>query len=222
MAKKESEKITIVHSHPMRVPKSKKNPGGITIRDQHQRRLPGTYLSKNEIKQIFQDYDSKQLIYPSKGKLPQTNSNSYDDQIAVWTDYFNKRLSIIPPLHPDMVKALIASESDFRLDPKENKIATGIAQITDETWRILQDIRGEAKQFTFKEIRKVDLKDPNIAIPMCVRWLARKQETAAGKLGHTPTHEEVILEYKGLLKSKTSYQKSALGKYRKSYADLKK
>ena len=52
--------------------------------------------------------------------------------------------------------------------------------------------------------------------------LFRKKETARAKLKREPTHEELILEYKGLLKSKTAYKDSAIRSYRKYYADLKK
>ena len=64
------------------------------------------------------------------------------------------------------MKALIASESGFRLDPRENKVAFGIAQITKDTLRIIQDPKGETKEFIFNKIRQKDLKNPNIAIPM--------------------------------------------------------
>lgn len=94
----------------------------------------------------------------------------------MWTDYFNKKFNSNPPLDPDVVKALIASESGFRLDPKENKIAFGIAQITKPTFKILQAPDGETKDFIFKKIRQKDLKDPNIAIPLAVRWLHRHVE----------------------------------------------
>jgi len=42
------------------------------------------------------------------------------------------------------------------------------------------------------------------------------------QLKRAPDHEELILEYKGLLKSKTDYKNKALKKFRKDYADLKK
>lgn len=65
-------------------------------------------------------------------------------------------------------------------------------------------------------------KDPTIAIPMGVRWLFRKRATAMSQLKRAPTHEELILEYKGLLKSKTDYKNSAFEKYKEEYARLKK
>lgn len=197
MAKKVRKKIATVREHPMRVPVSEKNPTGITIRDRHLRRLSGTYLDEAEIESVFKGYDRKSIVYPTKGKLTDyRDADKYDDAIAVWTDYFNQKFNADPPLDPDVVKALIASESGFRADPRENKKAFGITQITPSTLKIVQDPKGEAKEFIFNKIRQKDLKDPNIAIPMGVRWLFRKRATALNRLKRAPTHEELILEYK--------------------------
>ncbi len=86
----------------------------------------------------------------------------------------------------------------------------------------MQDPKGEAKEFIFKKIRQKDLKDPDVAIPMGVRWLFRKRTTAMNRLKRTPNHEGLMLECKGLLKSKTDYKNAALKNYRKEYARLKK
>ncbi|MFN7728145.1 MAG: hypothetical protein ACK5P7_03200 [Bdellovibrio sp.] len=86
---------------------------------------------------------------------------------------------------------------------------------------ILQNPKGEATEFIFNEIRQKDLKDPTIAIPMGARWLMYKSKRAAAKLGKQPSHEEIILEYKGLLKSKTEYKDKALTSYRNYYGLLK-
>jgi len=224
MPKKTRKKITTVREHPLHVPVSEKNPTGITIRDRHFRRLKGTYLDAAEIESIFKNYDRKGIVYPTKGKLTKEykDADKYDEAIAVWTDYFNKKFNADPPLDPDVVKALIASESEFRTDPHENKKAFGITQITPSTLKIVQDPKGEAKDFIFNKIRQKDLKDPKIAIPMGVRWLFRKRATAMNQLKRAPNHEEVNLEYKGLLKSDSDYKKAGLKKYRKSYAELKK
>jgi hypothetical protein len=222
MVKKVVKKITTVRKHPMRVPVSKKNPAGITIRDKHQRRLKGTYLNRKDIGALYKSYDRKNVIYPANGKLSIKNSDKYDDLIAVWTDYFNKKFNVDPPLDPDIIKALIASESDFREDPPGNPKATGITQITPDTHREIQDPKGEVKEFIFNDIRKKDLKNPNIAIPVGVRWIFRKKRLAEGKLGRAASAEEIILEYKGLLKSKTTYKDRALEKFRENYAKLKK
>lgn len=221
MAKKRSTKVVIVREHPMHVPVSKKNPAGITIRDRHPRRIKGTYLDREEIESVFKGYDREGIIYPVTKKLNHKKSDKYDDLIAVWTDYFNKKFEANPPLDPNIVKALIASESGFREDPPENKIAFGIAQITPETFKALQDPKGEVKDFIFNDIRKKDLKDPNINIPMAIRWLHRKKRLAEGKLSRAATSEEIILEYKGLLKSKSDEKKRALKNFKENYDKLK-
>ncbi len=223
MAKKIRKKITTVREHPLRVPVSEKNPVGITLRDRHLRRLKGTYLDAAEIESVFKNYDRKDLVYPVFRKLDKyKNADNYDEVIAIWTDYFNKKFKAVPPLDPDVVKALIASESGFRVDPYENKKAFGITQITPDTLKILQDLKGEAKDFIFNKIHRKDLKDPGIAIPMGVRWLFRKRSTASNQLKRAPDHEELILEYKGLLKSKTDLKNKALEIYREHYGLLKK
>lgn len=223
MAKKTGKKITTVREHPLHVPRSEKNPAGITIRDRHLRRLKGTYLDLAEIESVFRNYDHNGIVYPTNGKLKQyKDADKYDDVIAVWTDYFNKKFNADPPLDPDVVKALIAGESSFIPDPLRNrKIALGIAQVTKKTFKILLDPKSEAKEFIFKDIQQKDLADPNISIPMAVRWLHRKKEMAASKLKRALNHEEVILEYKGLLKSSTKLKNDALEIYRSHYGLLK-
>ena len=219
MAKK---KITTVREHPRKVPVSKKNPDAITIVDKHPRHLKGTFLDISEIEKTAKSYNLKNLVYPKSGKLIEyPDSDKYDDLIAIWTDYFNKKFPSNSLLEPDAVKALIGSESDFKIDPK-NPQAIGIAQITKETFKSLKDPTGETKDFIFIKFTLKDLKNPNIAIPMAIRWLFRKKRLAQGKLGREPTAEEIILEYKGLLKSTSKYKDKALGKFRKLYERLKK
>lgn len=218
MAKK---KITTIKEHPRKVPVSKKNPEGITIVDKHPRRLDGTYLDKKEIDKIVKGYDLKKIIHPKSNRLSYSESDKYDELMAIWTDYFNKKFPSDSLLDPDVVKALIGSESGFDIDPV-NPQAFGIAQITKQTFKALQDPKGEVKEFIFTKFILKDLKDPKIAIPMAIRWLFRKKRLAQGKLGREPSAEEIILEYKGLLKSKSDYQKNALKKFKELYALLKK
>lgn len=218
MAKK---KVTIVKEFPRKVPVSKKNPTGVTIVDRHPRCLKGTYLNDKEIDETFKNYDKKNIVYPASKKLPKyPDADKYDDQIAVWTDYFNKKFPSDSLFDPDVVKALIGSESDFRLDPF-NPQAIGIAQITKETFKALQDPKGEVKEFIFTKFIQKDLKNPSYAIPMAIRWLFRKKRLAKGKLGREPNAEEIILEYKGLLRSKSKYKDDALKSFREKYALLK-
>lgn len=220
MAKK-SKKTTIVHTHARRVKPSSKNPSGVTIVDEHLRRLPGTYLDELEIYKVINSYNLKNISQPSALDLGFDDDNAYNDLIAIWTDYFNHLFDMNPKLDPDMIKALIGSESGFKIAPK-NPLAIGIAQITKETLKIIQDPKGEAKDFIFNNISQKDLKNPNLAIPIAIRWLAYKKVRAESKLGRPATHEEIILEYKGLLKSKSEYKKKALERYRELYEKLKK
>ena len=109
---KKTAKTTTVRDHVLTVPVSNKNPTGKTIRDRHIRRLPGTDLNNDEIVALFKNYDRKGLIYPNAEKLLKEykNSDDYDELIAVWVDYFNKKLGVNTPLEPDSIKALIAKE----------------------------------------------------------------------------------------------------------------
>lgn len=217
-----SEKTVRVREHPRVVPISKKNPRGITIVDEHPRRVPGTYLDVFETISIFRKRTTQNFVRPTAAKLPDyKKSDTYDEPIGFWVNYFNEKLSPGNSLDPDVIKALIASESSFMAHNPKNKKATGITQITRQTWKIVQDPKGEAKDFTFSKVRLKDLKDPRIAIPIGVRWIYHKKKLAAGKLGREPSHEEIILEYKGLLKSNTEYKNRALSSYRDAYAKLK-
>ena len=219
MAKK---KITTIKEHPRKVPVSTKNPRGVTIVDRHPRRLDGTYLDSKELEKIVKNYDLKGLAYPIPGKLLKyPDADKYDELLAIWTDYFNKKFPSESLLDPDVVKALIGSESSFKLDPI-NPVAIGIAQITKETFKALQDPKGEVKEFIFTKFTLKDLKDPKVAIPMAIRWIFRKKRLARGKLGKEPSPEEIILEYKGLLKSSSKYKEKALGNFRELYELLKK
>lgn len=57
---------------------------------------------------------------------------------------------------------------------------------------------------------------------MAIRWLSRKKRLAEGKLGRTASAEEIILEYKGLLKSNSKFKENAIEKFREEYGKLTK
>lgn len=205
MATVKKKKITTVHAHP--------------------RHFLGVAVTAEEVKKIAEEYRGKRLIRPNPDDLDYKNGNKYDAIIAIWVDYFNGKFPAaapFSPLDPDVVKALLGSESGFDVDPPKNKQALGIAQITRETLKVIQDPDGEVKDFIFKNIRQKDLKDPEVGIPMAVRWLFRKRETAMSKLKRPPTVDEIILEYKGMLKSNTKLKKKALENFRSKYDRLKK
>lgn len=214
-------KTVVVREHSRRVPLSKKNPMGRTIVDRHLRHIEGQYIDLEMIQKIFENYNKKSIIYPAKNKLNLPNEDKYDDLIAVWVDYFNKKLNPKTPLDPNIIKALIASESTFKSDAI-NKNATGLTQVTTETLKIIQDLEGETKDFVFKDIRKKDLKDPNVSISLGTRWILYKKLYADKILKRNATADEVIQVYKGILNDKSITAERIMKKYREFYEKLKK
>ncbi len=179
------------------------------------------YIDPQLIQETFVEYDKKKIIYPAKGKLNLPNEDKYDDHIAVWTDYFNKKIKLKEPLDPNLIKALIATESTFKPDAV-NKQATGLAQITTDTLTILQDLQGEAKDFVFKDIRKKDLKEPIISVALGVRWIAYKKQYSERILKRSASSDEVIQVYKGILGDKSKKADKIMKDFRNFYEKLKK
>lgn len=221
LKKKPKQKTTTVREHLRKVPVSKKNPNGKTLVDKHLRHIDGKFLDKKLIDEIFLNYKKENIAYPSKKKLIFPDADKYDDLIAVWVDYFNNYFMLKEKMEPDMLKALMASESNF--DPNaKNETALGITQITKSTLKILQNLGGEAKDFVFKDISQKDLKDPSISIAMAARWLVQKRKLAAALLKRPPTSDETIMVYKGILGDKSTKANNIMKKYREYYGRLKK
>jgi hypothetical protein len=219
MPPKKKSKTVIVKEHPRRVPVSKKNPKGRTIVDRHLRHIEGSYLNAKMIDDVFKKYNKKNILFPEKEKLNLPDEDQYDDLIAVWVDYFNKKLNLKFSLDPNMIKALIASESTFNPEVI-NKKATGLTQITTDTLKILQDLSGESKDFVFKDIKLKDLKNPNVAIALGTRWLAYKNQYAEKILKRAATSDEVIQVYKGILNDTSKKSNEIMKKYREFYEKL--
>lgn len=81
-------------------------------------------------------------------------------------------------------------------------LAKGLIQITEETYRILKDSKGEIKDH-YVELEDHELWEPSKNICAAVRWLFRKRDKAEGRLERKPTWEEVLIEYKGRTRSKS-------------------
>jgi hypothetical protein len=80
MAKKfPRKKSTVVNTHKRKVKVTPKNPDGITIVDEHVRRLPGTFLDEKEIYKIRNGYNLKTIIFPKADDLDYHDGNLYDD-----------------------------------------------------------------------------------------------------------------------------------------------
>lgn len=183
-------------------------------------------IKADEIDQIAKTRKFLDVITkPRKGLSEYNNNNIYDDLIAGWTAYWNDQFKIEPPLHPNDVKVLIATESGF--DPNEenksnpSKIgpARGLMQITADTQKRLSGEKKELKDHLIN-LSDNEIYDPNKNICAGVRWLFRKRETAKARLKREPSWEEVLMEYKGKLKSKTRESESIRRKIKKFLREL--
>ncbi|HWU42972.1 MAG TPA: transglycosylase SLT domain-containing protein [Bdellovibrio sp.] len=193
----------------MKIPASKKNPtGGMTTRRGHCAHNPTgkDQLYPDEIQEIAEQNFSGLKEKPCSIDLGfKDKGDQYDDFIAGWTKYWNDVLKPKAPLVPNIVKALIASESGFnpkKLADKENSnSARGLMQILNSTRKTLGDENGELKDH-FLTVTKSELNDPNINICAGIRWLFQKQTLASSYLGRDASWEEAVMNYKGKLKSK--------------------
>ncbi len=114
-----------VRSHPMQVPPSKTFPEGHeTTRRGHCAHNPSgkDQLYPDEIHEIANRHFAEVKNRPCNidaefGQI----ANKYDDLISGWVSYWNDILKPSTPLTPNMVKALIATESRFIPDALANK-----------------------------------------------------------------------------------------------------
>jgi hypothetical protein len=117
-----------VTDHPLWVPPTDKRPGYHTTRDGHcatnptrgKSKIIKDYLAAEEM-QVMADKNFSNLSGPpASGKLPEYGvvADNFDQFIRGWTKYWNDILKPDEPLDPDLVKALIATESGFRLKPR--------------------------------------------------------------------------------------------------------
>lgn len=193
-------------THPLRIPPSKKNPAGsVTTRHGHCVLNPTgkDQLYPDEIHEMAAQNFSKVKEKPCPIDLKffgKNKGNQYDDLIAGWTKYWNDIFKPETPLDPNVVKALIASESGF--DPKilankkDKNSARGLMQITNKTRKILADEKGELKDH-YLTLTREDLNDPSNNICAGIRWLFRKHAIASDLLKRTATWEEAVGEFKG-------------------------
>ncbi len=189
-----------VVSHPMVTPKGK-----ITIRRGHCAKNPShkDQLYFDEISEIQSQHFAKikNDHLPSDRGLGFSSGKKYDVEIAAWVKYWNEVLQPKEPLDPDMIKALIASESGFKTTQitknKSKKIgnARGLLQITDQTQKILSDSKGELSDHLIN-ISQNKMTDANANICAGIRWLFYKKDMAATKWKRDVTWREAVGEYK--------------------------
>lgn len=200
-----------VVTHQMKVPVSNKNPDGFTIRKEHcalnpkrNKKIITDYIESDEIDYIAEKYFGSLTGAPKADSLGFEEGNKYDHFIRGWTRYWNDVFEPTVPLDPNLVKALIGSESSFITNPKQQNAgvagkARGLIQLTDQAIKTLSVPNNEIKDHYVK-ISQKDTEDPNRSIAAGIRWLFHKKRLASGKLGREATWEEGIAEYKAYSK----------------------
>lgn len=174
--------------------------------DGHCRKNPSAkdVLKGNEIEFIskvspFHDTRPLPCTYKGSEKLP--NADKYDVLIAGWCKYWNDIFKPDIPIEANFIKALIESESRFKPNSfaKNKNVgpARGLIQITEQTWRILKDKKGELKDH-YVILEKEELFDPSKNICAGIRWMFRKRERLRNRLERSPSWTETVVEYKGL------------------------
>lgn len=164
---------------------------------------------------------------PNLGLDNYDGSNDFDKIIGGWVRFWNEVLKPKQPLDPNLVKALIATESSFKPNAKIRAgkragMARGLMQVTDWAAEILRDEKGELADHLVNVTQK-DLSDPNLNIAAGVRWLFRKQETATAKLKKSASWIEAVADYKSYLNaySKNPSHKE-MSRFIEHYEKLKK
>lgn len=181
-----------------------------------------------EMALLAEKYFKKIKNKPKDDPLDRKNGNEYDLYIAGWTQYWNDVFRPDETLDPNLVKALIRTESDFKPNAKalasKGNWARGLMQVTDETLEILQNEKGELRDHLLN-INQNKIADPNLNIAAGTRWLFQKKKLLESKKKRKVTWAEVVYDYKGYTKKIKSGQKSALTqkqKFDSLYERLKK
>lgn len=207
-----------VKEHKERIPPSKKHPQGeIIIRHAHcainplrkNKRTIKDILSFDELQIIADTHFSDLQGPPKAGVLDYDRADEFDELIRGWVFYWNAVLEARDLLDPNLVKALIASESGFKPEIINNKNsrkigpARGLMQITDETLRILYGHEVELRDhFIYLSHSAVMVPTANICAG--TRWLFQKKEGAKARYAkidpnHIVTWDDAVAEYKGVL-----------------------
>jgi len=209
-----------VREHREHIPPSKKHPAGeIIIRHAHCANNP---LKKNgrQIKDVI-SFDELRIISkahfsqlegaPEADVLEYPRADEFDALIRGWVLYWNEVFEAKDLLDPNLVKALIASESGFNPDivnfknPPEIGPARGLMQLTDITLRILHAHEDELRDH-FIYLSHAKAMDPSANICAGTRWLFQKRAGAKERYAkidpdHVITWEDAVAEYKGVLGS---------------------
>ena len=199
-----------VVTHDLNVPVSSKGPAYKTLRQGHCRTNSGKreVYTAQEFREIAHRYfeglrsDPESMPIPDKLGFDDgsSNGNLYDLSIAGWVKFWNETLKPDRPVTPDFIKALIATETGFRIypdTPSGDGPARGPLQITEATRKILhhdpgKELRNHLIELTIEESRETE---SNIAAG--VRWLYHKRHLLESRIKREASWEEASAEYKG-------------------------
>ncbi len=189
-----------VKEHISHIPPSKKHPGGlVTTVHEHCAANPShkDLLSASEINYIATNYFSSLSGPPTKNVLTNIfpKADNYDVEIRGWVRYWNDIFHLDAPLNPNLIKALIATESSFEIQPKGHSRAYGLMQLMPKTFSILQDVKGELSNYLI-HIPQKEYLDVSTNICAGVRWLFQKKKLAGVRLGREASWTEAVIEYK--------------------------
>lgn len=177
-------------------------------------------LHPDEIREIANQHFSTVKNKPCPLPLDFKNGSRFDDLIAGWSQYWNEVFTPSDPLDPNLVKALIATESSFNPDKLADKndpdSARGLTQVTNESRKILGNEKGEIKDHYITATKK-DLNDPSMNICAGIRWLSHKRALASKHLGHQATWMETISEYKDASIASKKRAKELMDRVMKKY-----
>jgi hypothetical protein len=198
-----------VKTYVKKIPPSITNPNGTSVKiGEHCAENPSKkdLLSFDEIIKISENHFSSLVGSPKAGVLKFDHADHYDSLIRGWTRYWNDIFQPADLLDPNLVKALIASESGFNVTT-DNKINTlkvhayGLMQLREETLKILQDHKGELKDHLI-HLTHENAYDASANICAGIRWLFRKKEIITAKMGSAATWDKAVAAYKSYLGDK--------------------
>ncbi len=215
----------LVREHVVNVPPSKKNPNGKkAIWHEHCALNPShkDELSFAEMQHISNAYFADLAGPPAANVLKFNHADEYDHLIRGWVQYWNDIFKLDDPLDPNVVKALMATESSFNPTPGRYKYVYGLMQLMGSTHQYLGGAKNELHDH-FLRVSTKELVDPSCNISAGVRWLFRKKETASALLKRHASWEETVEDYKALLSKRLKglpYNPKPMNDFRKFYQCL--
>ena len=163
-------------------------------------------------------------ITPEKKGERTEYDSQYDPLIAGWTQYCNNILKPDEPLDPNLVKALIYTESRFKpailFDPDDQDSARGLMQITNESRAIMADADGEIADH-YIAVTREELNNPNTNICAGIRWLFHKRVLLSHKLRRTASWTETVYDFKGCSTASKARAKRLMDEFDNAYKVLK-